>query len=212
MSLTLLGLIFAITSCDVSEPQSQLADGTDGIAILPQEPINDTEEAALTFMIEEEKIARDVYNYLHNRWNHKSFQNIASSEQKHMDAVLALIEKYELTNPVSTDQAGVFQNEDLQDLYNEMIEMGSVSLEEALKVGGLIEEVDIVDLQKQLNEGVDNEDIILVFNNLMKGSRNHLRSYVDNLSSIGVIYNPSYLSTDEYESIINSPTEQGGGN
>ncbi|MEO9474440.1 MAG: DUF2202 domain-containing protein [Cyclobacteriaceae bacterium] len=212
MSVILLGLILAIASCEVSESQIQLEDSTDQVSLLPQEPINDAEEAALTYMIEEEKVARDVYNYLHNMWNHKSFQNIASSEQKHIDAVLSLIEKYELEDPVGTAQAGEFQNEDLQGLYDELTEIGSVSLENALKVGGLIEEVDIVDLQDLLNNGIDNQDIILVFHNLMKGSRNHLRSYVDNLSKIGVIYNPSYLSAEEYEDIITSPMEKGAGN
>jgi hypothetical protein len=62
-----------------------------------------------------------------------------------------------------------------------------------------IEEIDILDIQKELDENVNNEDIAFVYENLMRGSRNHLRAFVKNLQRQGVSYTPQYLD----ESVIN---------
>jgi hypothetical protein len=153
-------------------------------------------------MREEEKLARDVYITLNELWNRRVFGNISGSEQRHMDAIKTLIDRYQLDDPVGVDSLGMFKNKTLQELYNKLIEQGSVSLIEALKVGALIEEIDILDIQNELNEQVDNQDINFVYSNLLKGSYNHLRAFVRNLNRTGVIYIPQKLSENEYLSII----------
>jgi hypothetical protein len=75
-------------------------------------------------------------------------------------------------------------------------------------VGALIEDLDIVDLQKRIGV-TDNADVIFVYENLMKGSRNHLRSFVGQLTQNGATYEPTYLIPEEYAAIINSPRETG---
>jgi hypothetical protein len=49
----------------------------------------------------------------------------------------------------------VFNNAELQTLYNTLLEAGKPSLIDALKVGALVEETDILDLAKvyELNAG-----------------------------------------------------------
>lgn len=49
----------------------------------------------------------------------------------------------------------------------------------------------------------------LVYENLMKGSRNHLRSFVETLKSYGAKYEPQYITKEEYNSIISSERETG---
>lgn len=208
---TLLGLLFLATACD--EPSNEIITADDQslnqINMLPVESLNEGETDALLFMREEEKLARDVYVYLFNKWSIKSFENISSSEQSHMDAVLTLLDKYGLDDPANENIYGKFVNTDLQKLYDDLVSTGGLSVEEALKVGAAIEEIDIMDLQRELDENVDNADITLVFENLMIGSRNHLRAFVGNLSNIGVTYVPQYLSQEEYDAIINTPRETG---
>jgi hypothetical protein len=50
----------------------------------------------------------------------------------------------------------------------------------------LIEKIDILDIQKKLDEQIDNKDITFFYANLLRGSRNHLRAFVKNLSRQGV--------------------------
>jgi len=80
----------------------------------------------------------------------------------------------------------------------------------ALKVGASVEEIDILDLQERLLQ-TDEPDIIRVYENLELGSRNHLRSFVSVLQNqTGEVYQPGYLSTEDYQQIISGMVETGG--
>jgi hypothetical protein len=180
--------------------------------------LSPAEADALLFMIEEEKLACDVYNALYAVWGVSTFQNIAASEQGHMDSLAVLLERYGLTSPVQS-AAGVFTNPELQALYTQLVARGSTSLSEALKVGGAIEEIDILDLQSRLAL-TDNADIQQVFNNLLRGSENHLRSFANALlKQTGETYVPQYLTPEAYAAIMagtagsygNGRGGQGGG-
>ena len=171
--------------------------------------LDEAEQEGLVYMREEEKLARDVYLTLDDLWNVSIFSNIAMSEQTHTDAIKTLLDRYQVTDPVQEDVVGKFTNEKLQELYNALIDMGNVSLVEALKVGAAIEEIDILDLQKEIALVQENDDIILVYESLMKGSRNHLRSFVKTLATEGVNYEPQYLDTTTFEDIVSTELETG---
>lgn len=172
--------------------------------------LSQTEVDALLYMREEEKLAHDVYLKLYEVWKLPIFRNIGESERTHTEAVRVLLERYGLPDPAAGQPEGKFTNPALQDLYNKLIEQGMRSLSDALKVGAAIEEIDILDLQERIAQ-TDKVDIITVYENLMKGSRNHLRSFVATLKSqTGEIYQPQYLSPSVYQKIISTPIERGG--
>jgi hypothetical protein len=133
------------------------------------------ESAALLYMREEEKLAHDVYVTMFQLWGLPIFQNIANAEQNHTEAIKTLLVRYGLPDPASTE-LGVFTNPVLQAMYTELIARGEVSAIEALKVGVTIEEVDIQDLKTHLAE-TNKIDIKRVYNNLLRGSYNHLNAY-----------------------------------
>ncbi|WP_457752916.1 DUF2202 domain-containing protein [Thermococcus sp.] len=181
----------------------------DLVSSYPVEELTQDEIDGILWMREEEKLARDVYLTLYEKWGLQIFYNIAMrSEQTHMDMVLALIEKYNLTDPVGDNGIGEFTNPEIQALYDKLVAEGSKSVEDAIKVGALIEEVDIKDLEEWLAKS-DNEDIKFVYENLMMGSRNHLRAFVRTLENYGVTYQPQVLPWDQYEQIVNTPMEMG---
>ena len=164
-------------------------------------------EGILT-MREEEKLARDVYLTLYERWGIPILNNIARSEATHMDAVKTLIDRYGLEDP-AVDEVGVFANDTLQALYDELVETGTQSLVDALRVGAAIEEIDILDLETHIAQTA-RADIRQVYENLIKGSRNHLRSFVGNLERrVGEAYEPQYLDRAAYEAIVLSAPERG---
>lgn len=176
---------------------------------LPKEALSAEEEAGLLFMREEEKLAYDLYTRLYEQWNDQVFNNIAQSEATHTEAVKLLLDKYELPDPATGNSIGVFTNSNLQALYNNLRADGQVSEVAALEVGAAVEEIDILDLEQQLLTVVDNQDIRLVYTNLQKGSRNHLRAFVRNLTARGITYQPQYLSQEVYEDIILGDVETG---
>jgi len=168
------------------------------------------EAAGLLKMREEEKLAHDVYVYLSDKWGQNSFENIANSELTHMDEVKVLLDAYGLADPAAGNPAGVFTDPALQKLYNDLTKQGSESLAAAFKVGGAIEEIDILDLREQLKT-VTHADIQLVYQNLENGSNNHLRAFSGTLErQTGETYQPQYMTGEEYQAIVSSSQGNGG--
>ena len=187
--------------------------GCDSESIEPIDPdplyeLTEDEKFGLEYMREEEKLARDVYISLFETYDIKAFDNISKSEQRHMDDVLTLLEKYDIEDP-SLETEGLFSNANLQQLYDDLIAQGSDSEVAALIVGATIEDLDIKDLD-EFEEETTNPDIILVYESLMCGSRNHLRSFISQLETYGVTYTPQFISQEEFDSIIASDNEKCG--
>ena len=170
--------------------------------------LSTTEEASILFMREEEKLARDVYLALNDIWDLRVFENIARSEQQHMDSMLALIDRYGLEDPVL--ETGAFTNPELQAMYDALVEQGSESMEEALRVGALIEEVDIEDLAADMAKS-DNEDIQAIYASLLAASENHLRAFVSQLDRFYGGYEPAVLNKADYEAIVGDTASSRGG-
>ena len=105
-------------------------------------PLTQAEIDDLKFLREEEKLARDVYLFSYDKYEAAIFNNISQSEQKHMNSVLSLMNKYGIPDSASTE-IGVFNNSDLQSLYWSLTAQSDISLIEALKVGATIEDLDI---------------------------------------------------------------------
>ena len=165
----------------------------------PSGVLTSPEEEGLLFMAEEEKLAGDVYSSLNEIWSLRVFDNIGRAERTHQAAVETLLVRYSLAIPANPP--GEFSNETLQSLYNDLVSRGGLSVEEALRAGASIEELDILDLEERMAQ-TDKEDIQLVYSNLKRGSENHLRAFVNNLERRGIEYRPEYLSMQEYDGII----------
>ena len=72
--------------------------------------LTDKEIEHITYIREEEKLARDVYLTLYEEYEAPIFANISESEQRHMDAIKRLIDKHGLEDPVEDDTVGKFTN------------------------------------------------------------------------------------------------------
>jgi len=147
--------------------------------------LTDDEVYWLTYMREEEKLARDAYFFLYARWQSRIFNNISRSEQTHMDAIKTLLDRYGVPGPAKDNTPGEFTNPELQALYDKLIQQGSASLVEALKVGVFIEETDIDDLTEGI-ASTKHKDIRTVYSNLLQGSLNHLEAFCSNLEMQGI--------------------------
>jgi hypothetical protein len=132
-------------------------------------------EKQLLYLIEEEKLAHDVYTVFYEKYGARVFGNILVSESTHQDRVLTLLRARNISDPRSTE-IGVFTNTDLQKFYDDLIAQGSQNETEAFKAGVIIEETDIADITEQLSNTTD-EDVVLALEDLRKGSENHLRAF-----------------------------------
>lgn len=157
-----------------SANQSKNNGGNNGTTQMQVTAVSSDAES-LQFMVEEEKLAHDVYTVLYEKWSTPIFSSIANSETKHESKVANLLNDYGVDNP-STSEVGVFTNQELQDLYNLLIAKGMQSEKDAIEVGVLIEKEDINDLQSAIN-ATNNTKIQRVFNNLLAASNKHLQHF-----------------------------------
>ncbi len=226
-TLVMIGVLFAsvmtISSCQKENMNGEnaqyasllnvSADGTTSViennlksALIATSALTDSELASLLKMKEEEKLARDVYAALYQKWGTTIFSNITTAESNHLNAIVLLLTNY--GGDASIGEPGIFTNTEVQALYTKLVADGSAVIEEAYKTGALIEEMDINDLNLSL-AGVTNANVNMVFENLLKGSRNHLRAFNRQLTALGIVYTPVYLSQADYDLIVNSSMEQG---
>lgn len=166
-----------------------------------------TDSSSMLYMLEEEKLAHDVYLMMYQKWGTRQFENIKESEKIHIEKIKELLLKNNVFYQLLPE--GKFENQELQKIYNQLISKGNISEIEALKVGATIEDLDIFDLKRLKNE-TNNSDIKNVYNFLECGSRNHLRAFNRGLSMNNSIYKAQYISTSEYAEILNTSQEQCG--
>lgn len=166
----------------------------------PATAIDSEEAGVLLWMREEEKLARDVYLTLYDRWQSRIFGNVAASEQRHFDAIGAKLRLFGLADPALT-AIGQFSDQELQASYDALTASGSISYQQALVAGARIEDMDIRDLQAAI-ENTDNLALQRTYGNLLEGSKNHLRAFVSRLQDLGVDYTPQYIDPVLFDAIV----------
>jgi hypothetical protein len=137
------------------------------IANLPVEALSQAEKDALVTTLQEEYLARDVYQAVIAKLGTiRPFTNILKSEEQHVAALTALFTKYQLAVPADTQAA-----------RTSTLMAGVATVEDALKLGVTVEKEDIA-LYDGLVASVDNQDILQVFGNLKAASANkHLPAF-----------------------------------
>lgn len=145
--------------------------------VIPQ-----TTDQRLIYLIEEEKLAYDIYTAMYAQWGSNVFGSIRESEATHQSRVLTLLQARNIDDP-RTGVAGTFQNAALQQFYDQLLTKGKLSQVDAYEVGVMIEERDIQDLTEALAYTTD-AAVIAVLTDLRNGSENHLRAFNRQLERI----------------------------
>ena len=135
------------------------AAGCTTVANLPVEALSQAEKDALATTLQEEYLARDVYQaVIAKLGSTRPFANIFKSEEQHVAALTALFTKHGLAVPADTRAT-----------RTSTLMAGVTTVDDALKLGVTVEKEDIA-LYEQLLKVVDNQDILQVFGNLKDAS------------------------------------------
>jgi len=205
-SLLLIGTTF-FQACDIMDSDSQNSkNGQSEITEKSEESLTEQESTDLYQLRDEEFLAKDIYDYAYEKYQNEIFNNISQSEQSHTDAVLNLLNLYEIEDPAANHQAGVYDNEELQAIYDQLVAQVDISEQDALHVGATIEDLDIYDIEL-LESHTENKDLLNVYSKLKCGSRNHMRSFTSSLESN---YLAQFLTQENIDEIVNSEKEKCG--
>lgn len=188
-------------SAETSDTEAVFLFITEGF---PQEDISAVEETGLLKIWQVQKLSRDLYHSFYTAYSSTIYANMLSDAQHHMDFLHILLGKYGIAFP--QDIAGIFTDQDVQNLYNIMLNTGNGSAVDALRMGATAEDMIIDELQTRIVE-TDCLEILLVYQNFAKTARNHLRFYINELSQTGIDYAPQYISEDDFTTIMAAPVE-----
>lgn len=135
-----------------------------------------SEQAGLSFSREEERMARELYRLFADKYAAAPFARISASEQRHFQAVGAVLARYGIADPSAGAKAGVYADATLQKLYDGWKASGLSSVTAADRVGIALEKRDIADLQR-LQKATGNADLDRLYSNLENGSEHHLAAF-----------------------------------
>ena len=183
----LLSLILVFSSCEEDETTN----------VTPE--LSETEKSELLYMLEEEKLARDVYTYFDELWGVKQFTNIKESEKNHIGYVSATLDMYEISYTILPE--GQFDNMDIQNLYDQFIVQGEANSLDALIVGATIEDIDIADLEELIGT-TTNSTLLELYERLQCGAKNHMRGFVKGINNAGGSYAPQFITEQVYDEIM----------
>jgi hypothetical protein len=164
------------------------------------------------YMLEEERMAMEVYQVFFDKWEHQIFQNISQAEERHFEIMQEMLVEQNPKMGATIDdwETGIYENDVVQNLYDNLVKRGSVSLLDALKVGAEIEELNIADLNSSINQS-ESQTAIATYQSLLNASHNHLRAFVKNIEKSGESYKPVLLDEEEYHSIVGQVSNQNMG-
>jgi len=151
------------------EGMSEHEDAESGI-------LTSEQEATLSLMAEEEKVAQDLYVAFGDLYGDRVFSNVSNAESKHLSAVQTLLERYDLADPTLGQEFGEFASESMQDLYDSLLTQGSASRDDAFEAARTVEKTDIRDLAAAADDATA-PDVIAVYERLLAASEKHLVAF-----------------------------------
>ena len=169
------------TAEDVASPETTISQ-EDSVITEEEEATTDstvdtsTLAEMLTFIVQEEKLAHDLYVQLASTSGAQQFQNVLNSESTHISLVQGLLTTYNIVDPTVGLAEGEFVNQDLQALYDSLLASGSVDRAGAIAAGIAVEEKDIADIEVMLASELPS-DVASVLERLLSGSQNHLAAF-----------------------------------
>lgn len=159
----------------------------------------------ILFLINEEKFARDIYQFASEKYQMQVFTNKITSEENHRTLLSGLLQDA----PDIPTAYGEFKDTLWLHAFMDFKARAAISLENAMLTGALIEEQDIFDLEKRKLLTTDTA-VIRIYDILISASEQHLRSFLKSIEAGGTPYVPQYLSAARVDQIRAAPNGCGG--
>ena len=163
------------------------------------------ETESLKFTAEQEKLSVELYLYAFSAYNLPIFQEIANKKTRHLTEVRAVMEDLDVEDPTEGIGVGVFNNTEIQTLYNQMRSRIEEGQNNAFIAALTVEESIIHFSGISLSE-TSNNTLIELYEAIICGSKNHFRTFYSELTT-SKSYVSQYFTQEEFSDIVNSGQE-----
>lgn len=174
------------------------------------EVLSPGEADQLAYLREFEWMAADVYQYFLALHPLPLFQNIGMNALNNSEMAHLLLMRNNLTDPARPHIPGKYMDTTLISRYNRLIGKGKLSQDDALLACLSLEEFA---LQKVMlfKLKATHPEMATLLEMLARSSRNHLRSLWRRCSDHSLLYEPTRLSREYFQTVVNQPHERGRG-
>lgn len=177
LMIWIFGIVTLVSGC---QSKAVIAEQWNKLPTISKEntsTLTKEQESYLQYLIQEEKLARDVYTAMYElRWIQK-FDNILHSEDNHQEILAKVLLDYTIPNPTIDMKMGEFEDSELQKLYDTLVLQWKQSAQEALRVWITIENRDIADIESMITWYAAYPDISQALMRLLEWSKRHLAAF-----------------------------------
>ena len=163
MSMLIVATIW--TSCSKSDDLDQSFFNDDSKN--SSENLSGQELQGLVFLAEKQKLHRDFYLTTFDITKNKLFEQLYLSDQQSMDLISAMLEKYGEEKLILNLSTGDFILADIQHEYDVSIQSNEKGLDQTLATAIQLEKNMSNDIQMYLDQVVGNDDIVLLYNDML---------------------------------------------
>lgn len=175
--------------------------------------LNETEIKDLRNSKEEAKLAKDVNEYSYDKYGDEEFKTTSNKKQEHIDKITNLMKKFKVSDK-SSNKAGVFKDEEIQNKYDEFTKLIDKSDKEAYKICSKAEEFRFNGFVTFILH-TENDELNVMYSLMECESKNYMRLCYDKVIDISGIfffdffneYSTEFLSQSVFSGIVTSPKE-----
>jgi hypothetical protein len=155
----------------VERPSIRMYNATTYPALTSQEAFD------LLYLVEEEKMTRDVIAFFWQRYDVRVFERIMTTERRHMNMIQRAMSTSRVAHPTFPVQAGNYTVSNLRTIYTDMTQ-DVTSLQGALLNSAALAEISILDLRDAISHLSGKQPrLATLYNSLLLASESHLRSF-----------------------------------
>lgn len=161
-----------------------------------------SKESIVLYLIEQEKLAHDLYSVLDTIWVTEIFNRLSGDERNHMEKLNAVAVDFMMVVPNHFNEylPGQYINENLRHLYHDLLLDANLSLEDAYRTCANLEERKILDLRAALKQP-NFELETLTYKALLIGAEDNFKLFLRALLEMNAGYQPIHFSNSEFEAL-----------
>jgi hypothetical protein len=186
MSVLVTAIVLMGCSKDADVPTPSSYPSSDGSS----KTLTAAELQDLNYMVEKEKLMRNVYEALYDDHQLEIFDTYAGNKERHMNLLAVRLHKYDMENTTVNLPYGEFNNSSLQQTYNSFIASGQRSLAAAINYTQAMEENHVVIVEQSIAALDGNSDILSIYNMILSDSENYLDLVLDFSKSLNHLKSP----------------------
>lgn len=142
----------------------------------PTGALTDAQKTTLAALMEEQKLAHDLYDAFANAYATSVFGCVSSEVSTQLTATGNLLTLYAVADPTAGQPPGKFTSAAIQQQYESLLAQGTTSLDSASAAARSLESTSIADLTAAATD-LSAPDVLQLYANLLEASQRHLAAF-----------------------------------